>query len=279
MHVTPTCNGSARAAQVAVAWAAAEGWNPGIDDGQRFLAADPDAFLASERDGEIVASVSCALYGPGYAFIGFYIVRPDLRGRGLGRPLFDRALARADGRVVGLDAVPEHEATYARYGFETSHRNVRWRTLGGGHRPAGLVDLESLPAGQLVAYDAAIFGTERGRFLRAWMDRPPGHALAYVRDGALAGYGVLRACRTGAKIGPLHADDTDAAHALLSGLLAAAGPRMDVFVDMPTANPATRELRAARVMEPVFETARMYLHGEPLEDLHRIFAVTTLEFG
>lgn len=268
-----------RTAQVAVAWAAAEGWNPGLDDGQRFLAADPGAFLGTERDGEVVASVSCALYGPGYAFIGFYIVRPDLRGRGLGRPLFDRALARADGRVVGLDAVLEQEAAYERCGFETSHRNVRWRLLGGGARRAGLVDLRSLPAGELVAYDAAIFGIERGRFLRAWTDRPPGHALAYVRDGALAGYGLLRACRTGAKIGPLLADDVEAADALLTGLLAAAGPDTEVFIDMPTANPATRELRATRSMEPVFETARMYLHGEPLEDLHRIFGVTTLEFG
>jgi GNAT superfamily N-acetyltransferase len=268
-----------RAAQVAVAWAAAEGWNPGLDDGQRFLAADPDAFLATEHGDEVVASVSCALYGPGYAFIGFYIVRPDLRGRGLGRPLFERALARADGRVVGLDAVLAQEATYARGGFETSHRNVRWRTAGGGRRGAGLVDVRSLGVERLVAYDAAIFGTERGRFLRAWIDRPPGHALAYVREGALAGYGLVRACRAGAKIGPLLADDSEAADALLSGLLAAAGPGTEVFIDMPTANPATRELRAARAMEPVFETARMYLHGEPLEDLHRIFGVTTLEFG
>jgi GNAT superfamily N-acetyltransferase len=279
MQVTPTRNGNARAAQVAVAWAAAEGWNPGLDDGQRFLAADPHAFLATERDGEIVASVSCALYGPAYAFIGFYIVRPDLRGRGLGRPLFDQALARANGRVVGLDAVLEQEATYARCGFVTSHRNVRWRTLGGGHRPAGLDDVRFLPAGKLAAYDAAIFGAKRGRFLRAWIDRPPGHALAYIRDGALAGYGLLRACRTGAKVGPLLADDAEAADALLTGLLAAAGRGTEVFIDMPTANPATRELRAGRAMEPVFETARMYRQGEPLEDLHRIFGVTTLEFG
>jgi GNAT superfamily N-acetyltransferase len=279
MHVIPTRNSNARAAQVAVAWAAAEGWNPGLDDGPRFLAADPDAFLATERDGEIVASVSCALYGPGYAFIGFYIVRPDLRGRGLGRPLFERALERADGRVVGLDAVLAQEATYARCGFETSHRNVRWRVVGGGQRPAGLVDVQSLPAERLHAYDAAVFGAKRGRFLRAWLDRPPGHALAYVRDGAPAGYGLLRACRTGAKIGPLLADDTDAASALLTGLLAAAGRGTDVFIDMPAVNPATRDLRAAHAMEAVFETARMYRHGEPLEDLHRIFGVTTLEFG
>jgi hypothetical protein len=54
---------SARAAQAAVAWAEAEGWNPGLDDERRFLAADPGSFLATERAGEILATASCVLYG------------------------------------------------------------------------------------------------------------------------------------------------------------------------------------------------------------------------
>jgi GNAT superfamily N-acetyltransferase len=270
---------SARAAQVAVAWAAAEGWNPGIDDGQRFLAADPDVFLATEHFGEIVASVSCALYGHTYAFIGFYIVRSDLRGRGIGSALFERGLARAGSRVVGLDAVLAQEATYARRGFVASHRNVRWRLLGGGRRPRGLVELGSVPFRELLTFDTAIFGTERDRFLRPWIDRPAGHALACVRDGALAGYGVLRPCRVGSKIGPLLADDEEAADTLLTGLLAAAGSGTEVFVDMPATNPRARELRAAREMEQTFETARMYLNGRPPEDIHRVYGVTTLEFG
>jgi GNAT superfamily N-acetyltransferase len=270
---------SARSARAAVAWAAAEGWNPGLDDERRFLAADPDSFLATEWAGGIVASVSCALYGHAYAFIGFYIVRPDLRGRGIGRALFDRALLRAGPRVVGLDAVLAQKATYARSGFVASHRNVRWRVMGGGRRPRGLVELRSLPFPELLAFDTTIFGTERARFLRVWTVRPPGHALACVRNGALAGYGVLRPCRAGAKIGPLLADDEEAADALLTGLLAAAGPDTEVFVDMPATNPRARELRATREMEPTFETARMYLNGRPLEDIDRVYGVTTLEFG
>jgi GNAT superfamily N-acetyltransferase len=270
---------SARAAQTAVAWAEAEGWNPGLDDGERFLAADPDSFLATERGGEIVGTVSCALYGDRYAFIGFYIVRPDLRGRGIGSTLFDRALARADGRVVGLDGVLAQQGAYERRGFVLAHRNVRWRTIGGGDRPTGLVELSSVPFEQLLAFDAAVFGTRRGRFLRVWIDRPPGHALAFLRDGALAGYGVLRPCRVGTKVGPLLADDEDAADALLTGLVAAAGPDTEVFVDMPAANPHARHLRDARAMEPSFETVRMYLNGRPPEDVERIFGVTTFEFG
>jgi GNAT superfamily N-acetyltransferase len=270
---------SVRACHAAVAWADAEGWNPGLDDERRFLAADPDSFLATERAGEVVAAVSCALYGGRYAFVGFYIVRPDLRGRGIGSALFDRALERADGRVVGLDGVLAQQASYRRRGFVPAHRNVRWRTAGGGTRPAGLVELSSLPFEQLRAFDAAVFGADRERFLRCWIDRPPGHALACTREGRLVGYGVVRRCRVGAKVGPLLADDEDVAEALLSGLTAAAGRGTEVFVDMPAANPRARSLRAAREMDPSFETARMYLNGRPPEDVQRIFGVTTLEFG
>jgi GNAT superfamily N-acetyltransferase len=268
-----------RATRVAISWADAEGWNPGLDDGERFLAADPYSFLATEREGEIAATVSCALYGDSYAFIGFYIVRSDLRGNGIGSSLFDRALDRANGRVVGLDGVLAQQRSYERRGFVLAYRNVRWRTLGGGERPNGVVELSSVPVEQLVAFDAAVFGAERERFLRAWIDRPAGHALACLRGGRLAGYGVLRPCHAGAKIGPLFADDQDVAEVLLAGLLAAAGPGRGVFIDMPSTNPRAADLRARRALEPSFETARMYLNGRPPEDVERVFGVTTFEFG
>jgi GNAT superfamily N-acetyltransferase len=262
-----------------VAWADAEGWNPGLDDAERFLASDPEAFLAIERDGEVVATVSCALYGASYAFIGFFIVRSGLRGRGLGTPLFQRALERADGRVVGLDGVLEQQGYYERRGFVLAHRNVRWRTSGGGERPEGLVELSSVPLEELLAFDATVFGSERERFLRIWADRPAGHALACLDGGTVAGYGVLRPCRAGAKVGPLFADDPEVADALLTGLLAAADADTQVFVDMPAANPGADQLRARRAMEPSFETARMYLNGRPPEDVRKVFGVTSFEFG
>lgn len=270
---------SARAAQTAIAWADAEGWNPGLDDEERFLAADPGAFLATEQAGAIVATVSCALYGDRYAFIGFYVVRSDLRGCGIGSCLFDRALMRAGGRVVGLDGVLAQQASYERRGFALAHRNVRLRTMGGGERPTGLTELSSVPFDELLAFDARVFGTERERFLRVWVDRPAGQALACVRNDSLAGYGVVRPCRVGAKIGPLLADDEEVAETVLTGLLAAAGPGSDVYLDAPAANPRVGYLRASREMQPTFETARMYLHGRPPEDLQRVFGVTTFEFG
>jgi hypothetical protein len=206
-------------------------------------------------------------------------VRPGLRGAGLGAALFDRALERAGRRVIGLDGVLAQQGSYERRGFELAHRNVRWRTAAGGGRPAGLVELSSVPFEQLLAFDASVFGAPRPRFLGAWIDRPPGCALACVRNGALAGYGVVRECAVGAKVGPLFADDEDIADLLLTGLIAAAGPAGAVFVDMPAANAPAGQLRASREMEPSFETVRMYRGGRPPEDTERVFGVTTFEFG
>ncbi|MCU0312507.1 MAG: GNAT family N-acetyltransferase [Solirubrobacteraceae bacterium] len=268
-----------RAATTATTWAAEEGWNPGLDDAARFLAADPGAFLATERDGAIVATVSCARYGEAFAFIGHYLVRGDLRGRGLGHPLFTRALEQAGDRVTGLDGVLEQQASYERRGFVLAHRNVRRRIAGGGARPPGLVEVATLDPGPLLAYDTAVAGYARERFLRAWIDRPPGCALAAVRGEAITGYGVLRPCRTGWKIGPLFADDAATATALLDGLLATAGAGTEVFLDTPEANPGAPALLAGRAAEPVFETARMYRAGRIPEDTGRVFGVTTLELG
>jgi hypothetical protein len=218
------------------------------------------------------------LYGDTYAFIGFYIVRSDLRGQGIGSPLFDRALERAGGRVVGLDGVLAQQGYYERRGFAVQHRNVRWRMAGGGDRPSELVDLSSVPFEQLVTFDAAVFGARRERFLRAWSERPPGQALACLGDRGLAGYGVVRPCRRGSKVGPLIADDGEVAETLLRGLLAAA-PGREMLLDIPAANPRAESLRAGRETAPVFETARMYRDGRPAEDIERVFGVTTLEFG
>ena len=159
-----------------------------------------------------------------YAFIGFYIVRSDLRGRGIGSPLFERALERAGGRVVGLDGVLAQQASYERRGFVLAHRNVRWRTIGGGERPDGVVDLSSVRFEQLLEFDSAVFGSERERFLRV-LDRPACRSRARVPPRRkLAGYGVLRPCHVGAKIGPLFADDQEVAEDAVDGSPRRRGP-------------------------------------------------------
>ncbi len=78
-----------------VDWAAAEGWNPGLGDADTFWATDADGFVGVHRDGALVASGSIVSYAGEFGFLGFFIVRPELRGQGLGRQLWCCAARRA----------------------------------------------------------------------------------------------------------------------------------------------------------------------------------------
>ncbi len=265
---------------LAIDWAAAEGWNPGLADGACFVAADSEGFLIGELDGAPAATVSCVNYGASFAFLGFYIVREDLRGQGYGLQIWNAAIAHAGRRVIGLDGVVAQQKNYEQSGFKLAYANVRYG--GAAAVPiapqAGTVALTELPLAAIEAYDATVFPASRTAFLRAWIGCPSHIGRAVVRDGRLAGWGVIRPCRKGHKIGPLVADDRATAEAILSALLTSAGGG-EVFLDVPSINRAAVALAQDLGLAPTFETARMYTGMIPPLRLERVFGVTTFELG
>ncbi|MBX6373839.1 MAG: GNAT family N-acetyltransferase [Acetobacteraceae bacterium] len=267
---------------LAVDWAAAEGWNPGLRDAEAFWAADPGGFWLAELGGEPIGSISVVRYGPAFGFLGFYIVRPEWRGRGHGLALWRAGMAHLGDRCVGLDGVVAQQENYRKSGFTLAHRNIRF----GAERIAAMppapgvavVPAATLPFASIAAFDATCFEAPRAAFLRAWLDMPGHVALAALRDGELAGYGVVRPCRSGAKVGPLFAEGAEVAAALFASL-AAAAPAGPLFLDVPEPHAAAMALARAAGMAPVFETARMYMHPPPPVRAERIFGVTTFELG
>lgn len=264
---------------VALGWAAAEGWNPGDGDAAAFRAADPDGFLVADVDGTPAASLSIVRFGDATAFLGLYICRPDLRGQGIGHALWQAGMARLAPRSTGLDGVPAQQANYARAGFAPSHRNLRFS---GAFAPAAPDRTQPLRPAHLdtaLALDRAVTGFDRAAFFRAWLTGHPARvARILIRDGDLAGLGVLRACAVGYKVGPLFAADRAAAEALLDGLaMRARGAR--ISLDVPEPNAAAVALAKARGLVPDFETARMWRGPAPAQDLSRTFGVTTFELG
>ncbi|MFE8940640.1 GNAT family N-acetyltransferase [Streptomyces sp. NPDC007872] len=264
-------------------WAAEEGWNPGLSDVTAFFAQDPGGFFLGRIDGEPISAVSVVGYDDAYAFLGFYLVRPELRGLGHGLATWRAAFARAGGRAVGLDGVPAQQDNYRRSGFTTAYRTARYV----GEVPApdgpvtGLVAAERVGAAALAAYDDACHHAHRPRFLSAWLATPGHRALARVVDGRPTGYGVVRPAQGEARIGPLFADTPADAAALLDGLAAEArGFGSDrIAVDVPEVNPAAVRLALERGLEPTFETARMYTGPVRPVARERVFGVTTLELG
>ena len=263
---------------LALDWAAAEGWNPGLDDARCFYAADPDGFFLGEIDGRPVGCISAVAYDGFYGFLGFYIVAPDYRGRGFGLQLWRTAMAYLNGRNVGLDGVLAQQANYRKSGFTLAYRNIRYQGKGGGREPDGLIDLSSVPREEIGRYDAMAFQAPRPNFLRRWIEQPGGAALGVLSDQRLMGYGVLHPCRQGFKIGPLFADDPETAEKLFRGLSSRA-PDLPIFLDTPEVNPEAIALARRYEMQPVFETARMYTKGLPATRPDLCFGVTTFELG
>ncbi|MGW6710642.1 GNAT family N-acetyltransferase [Streptomyces sp. NPDC054956] len=281
-------------------WADEEGWNPGDSDRFAFAVADPEGFLVGRLDGEPVACVSAVRYGTDFGFLGFYIARPAVRGRGYGIRMWQAAMERLDGRLVGLDGVVEQQDNYRKSGFRSAWNNVRHEGVpragagagagasgagASGAAPAGgpepgveIVDAATLPFGRLAAYDRRFFPAPRDAFLAAWVGLPGRTALAAVRDGRIEGLGVVRPCSGASRVGPLYASDPRIAAALLLRL-AEHAPDGAVAVDAPDANPRAAELLTGLGLSPTFETARMYTGPEPDVELTGMYGVASLELG
>ncbi|MBS4097595.1 MAG: GNAT family N-acetyltransferase [Sulfuricella sp.] len=271
---------------VALDWAAAEGWNPGHHDAAPFHAADPQGFLLGLLHDEPVALISAVRYGTDSGFIGFYIVKPRWRGQGHGWALWQAALARLAGRNVGLDGVLAQQANYLKSGFKLAWRNIRYQGHGGAvDEPPALgsreriVPLASLPFQALADYDRAFFPAERSGFLRSWIAQPQTQGLGIVRDQCLIGYGVVRPCRTGYKIGPLFAATPNGAEALFTALCAQVPADAPVFLDVPELHADAVALAERHRLRPLFETARMYTGPVPDIALPRTYGITSFELG
>lgn len=275
--------------QTAVRWAINEGWNPGLKDLEAFYKADPDGFLIGIIDGEIVGSISVVKYGDDYGFLGFYIVAPKFRGQGFGLQIWNAGMDYLKGRTIGLDGVVEQQDNYRKSGFSYAYKNTRFQgaapDLSSMSKPAPELQIRSiLPDDyvQIFKLDRECFGVARDDFLRFWLT---GAAAEYrqskvaVLDERVVGFGTIRKCVEGFKIGPLFADDAMIAQQLVGGLINEIPDQSTIILDVPEPNYDAVAPAERFELEPVFTTARMYCGTPKNVKIEKIFGITTFELG
>ncbi len=270
----------------AIDWAAAEGWNPGLHDLESFWAADSTGFLMGFLDGEPIASISAVKYGDSFAFVGFYIVKQEHRGSGYGLQLWHAAMESLGKRVLGLDGVVEQQENYKKSGFQLAYRNVRYQGKTGVEFPVPLIDMSAVmvPANEvdftaLHAYDRQFFPADRQAFLQSWISADDSEFLCVSQDGEISGFGGVRKCRDGYKIGPLYAERSEIAESILDQLLRGLPAGENFYLDVPEPNMFAVQLAESLGMQVVFETARMYRGAMPMVDFFRLYGVTSFELG
>lgn len=267
----------------AIEQAGREGWNPGLHDASCFHAADPQGFLVGLLDGKPIGCISAMSYEGRFGFLGFYIVVPEQRGKGYGIRLWQAAMQKLAGSNVGLDGVVDQQDNYRKSGFQLAYRNIRFestsreKTL--ADTPANLQAIRTVNFDDLCRYEQDYFPAARPAFLRAWLNQPDATGYAWVANGKIRGWGLIRKCRKGYKIGPLCADHAEIAEALHAALVGQTPMHEPVYIDVPEVNAEAMALANRHGMNKVFETARMYTGQAPKLSLNRLYAVTSFELG
>jgi GNAT superfamily N-acetyltransferase len=267
--------------KIAVDWAAIEGWNPGLYDAECFFSADPNGFFIGEVENKPIATISAVKYGNTFGFIGFYIVKPEYRGQGYGIQIWNAAMKYLHHQNVGLDGVISQQDNYIKSGFKLAYRNIRYKGISRSQpfENEQIVELSDLPFQIIDSYDSRFFPDNRSTFIKSWIKQPKSYAIGMLRDQKLLGYGVIRKCLHGYKIGPLFSDDPKTAESLFRALTVGIKSSEPIFLDVPKINQEAVALAESHHMKPVFETARMYTVKNPELPLNQVFGVTSFELG
>lgn len=158
---------------------------------------------------------------------------------------------------------------------------MRYEGVTGGNMPNkdSIIRLTDIPFDVTEYYDRRFFPDQRTNFLKAWLRQPESQALGILEKGKLAGYGMIRKCRSGYKIGPLFADNAEIAETLFLALKTGVKSEEPVFLDIPELNPDALALVNKHSMNFIFETARMYTGPVPHLPMDKLYGITSFELG
>jgi len=238
------------------------GWNQTKEDWERFLQAEPEGCFVAEWNGQVVGTVTTIIYESRFAWIGMVLVDPQLRGKGIGTALLQKAIDYLETKkvpCVKLDATPQGQPIYARLGFRIEYEIERHSLT----REAGpKVGSEAVSDGAenletLLEMDREVFGADRSALLRSVAGSAPELVTIARQEGAVQGFALGRKGSRADHLGPWVAMNALAAQEVFEGLLLRSR-RQVVFVDVVRDNPWAPALLAAKGFQFSRSLRRMY---------------------
>jgi GNAT superfamily N-acetyltransferase len=262
------------------------GWNQTAADWRLFLELGNGIGLVRDAS-RLIATAAILPHGDRFAWISMVLVTAPERRQGLASRLLRQCIGRLLERqlVPVLDATPAGRAVYAGLGFQD-----RWglrrlfaraaKVPQAAPTPGGLAVRALAPADwpRVVAYDAAVFGADRGALLRRLAPRLPRAALVAERGGRIVGFLLGRDGRLMNQLGPLAAEDHEVAMALLAQ--AVADVPAPLAVDVPDRHAALGDWLVGLGFAVERPWTRMVYGGtEAFDDGTRLFAIAGPELG
>ncbi len=267
----------------AIALTDLEAWGYTRVDFRRLLALSPDGCFAAELDGRLVGVLTTTTYD-GLAFLGAVIVRPDLRGKGVGKQMMEVALDYLQSHgveTVRLNAYLRAIPFYERLGFHGEYDVVRWTGAAAAGRTAGVRPVRPGDVSSVASFDARFFGANRAQLLERLAEEFPDVFLMAVRGGRVHGFIVGNPSGDSCEIGPwvVEPDSPGVAGSLFQGVVAASGSRTIAFSG-PSSNDALQGFVKRVRLEEVFRTRRMWYGRDAFPaDPQGVWALAGLEKG
>jgi GNAT superfamily N-acetyltransferase len=247
-------------------------WNQNEAD-WRFFLTKGIVFGVRDRKGNLVGTAALLPYTERAAWISMVLVTASFRRRGIATRLVDACLAAATkrGLTSWLDATPAGAAVYGPLGFTPT---IQLRRLRLAHAPASGAAAPLLAGrlDQFISCDISAMGFDRRELLGDLAGRATsrllstGDAMALVRDG-----------RTARHIGPLFADHSAHALAMVRGI--AASERCPLLIDAIAAQTDFLDGLTADGWTAERPFQRMRFGRAPAEPDEPPFAVAGPEFG
>lgn len=199
-------------------------WNQLPQDWELFLTLSPAGCRVAVRNERVVGTVTTISYQDCVSWIGMVLVDPAEQRQGIGTKLLHEALeVLKDQSLVGLDATPAGREVYLKLGFVDDCCLSRMETVVAGFvadetnqaRPMTEADLP-----RVLEMDQKVFGADR-RLLLEWLfSGAAEYAWVIEREGRIIGYTFGRHGFKFEQLGPVIAEDIQAAKQLVTACLA-----------------------------------------------------------
>jgi predicted N-acetyltransferase YhbS len=257
-----------------------EGWACSRKQFEVYLEHDPDGCYVAVAGGQPVGMVTTTSFGRS-GWIGNLIVEPDLRGRGIGRALMERALEYLQGEgttTVRLEGDPPGIPLYRKLGFVDEFESCRLTRS--PSEPASPLDdaatetMTPRDLDEVAALDSEIVGPNRRRFLELKLAAAE-LALVRRRDRRIVASLLASPTDRGLRISPCVAREAADARSLIATAVAAAAGR-PVLIGLPARNTEGLEMLARMGFERGASSRRMR-RGPSVDagDPTRVFAIAS----
>ena len=268
---------------------------PGVGDIEIYANTDRQGIWLAWQDDVPVGCIAAVTYSSSYAFIGLFVVKPEHRGQGIGRRLWQHALKNLSSvECIGLEAAAQMVGFYEKAGFQkdcvTTRRQMLCRSDQSQHPNTTLlqrsdisvVPLREISLEAIQRYDERHEISPRPHFLELWLRHRAGDVfVARDSQGTCHGYVRIRPCLLpideGWRVGPWLAEDVGIAWLLLNNAMDR--HKGVVLIDTPGHNRFAKAITTAKGFKPMGSTVRMYKGVMPEGHDRNIYGLACLELG